>query len=282
MQTCLQRDAKCVIYRVTPWAFRPAVFLGFPNMSAQNFVFYRGPSMIDGAPIIAIATIARTSNTKTGAMVQTWILREDVNPIDAARLGLDSSICGDCVHRGKHDLLTGVRLPSTRSCYVRLDTAPRNVWATERRGRYSDLTCDLPAAAARVAGRIVRLGSYGDPAAVPMGVWDSLLSLAAGHTGYTHQWSRFPEFSAWVMASCDSSAERVMARALGFRTFRVAAFESWARESGEVLCPASAEAGKKTTCIACKACGGTSAKARADIVIPAHGGGRKLVNGGAA
>ena len=133
-----------------------------------------------------------------------------------------------------------------------------------------------------MAGKLVRLGSYGDPAAVPFAVWQALLARVAGHTGYTHQWRVFPEFDAWVMASCDSSAERVMARALGFRTFRVAPFDSWVRERGEVLCPASAEAGKRTTCAACKACGGTSAKARADIVIPAHGGGRKLVSAGAA
>ena len=41
--------------------------------------------------------------------------------------------------------------------------------------------------------------------------------------------------------------------------------------AGEVSCPASAEAGRKTTCESCKACGGTSAKAKASIVIEAHG-----------
>lgn len=246
-------------------------------MPVTNFVFYRGPSMLDGAAIVAIATIVRSNNEKTGGMVQTWILRDDTNPIDAARRGLDASICGDCVHRGKHDRTTGVRLPSTRSCYVRLDTAPLNIWRTEKRGRYDDLSCDLPQAAERVAGRNVRLGSYGDPAAVPFGVWEALLAQVSGKTGYTHQWRRFPEFAVYCMASCDSSEERVLARALGFRTFRVAPARDWQKESGEALCPASAEAGKKTTCDLCQACGGTSAKARADIVIPAHGGGRMLV-----
>lgn len=245
-------------------------------MPARNFIFYRGPSMLDGAPILAIATIQRSNNIKTGAMVQTWILRDDINPIDAARQGLDISICGTCPHRGRHND-EGVRLPSTRSCYVRLDTAPLNVWQTAHRGRYDDLSSDLDTAAARVAGRMVRLGSYGDPAAVPCIVWQTLLANVAGHTGYTHQWRTFPEFAVWVMASCDSSDERLAARMLGFRTFRVAAATNWAREANEILCPASAEAGKRTTCAACKACGGHSARARADVMIPAHGGGRKLV-----
>jgi hypothetical protein len=245
-------------------------------MPVNNFVFYRGPSMLNGSPIIAIATIQRSSNAKTGAMVQTWILHADINPIDAARQGLDIAICGACPHRGQHDE-AGQRIAGTRSCYVRLDTAPLNVWQTERRGRYDDLSTDLDTAATRVAGRLVRLGSYGDPAAVPYGVWQTLLANAAGHTGYTHQWRTFPEFANWVMASCDSSADRVAARMLGYRTFRVAPAEGWTREAGEVLCPASAEAGKKTTCAACQACGGHAAKARADIMIPAHGGGKKLV-----
>ena len=245
-------------------------------MPARNFIFYKGPSMLDGSPIVAIATIQRSSNVKTGAMVQTWILRADINPIDAARQGLDKAICGDCQHRGRHDE-TGARIPSTRSCYVRLDTAPLSVWQTAQRGRYDDLSSDLDTAAARVAGRMVRLGSYGDPAAVPFIVWQTLCASVAGRTGYTHQWRAFPEFAEYVMASCDSSNDRVAARMLGFRTFRVAPAASWAREAGEILCPASTEAGKRTTCAACKACGGHSAKARADVMIPAHGGGRKLV-----
>jgi hypothetical protein len=214
-------------------------------------------------------------------MIQTWIMRADVNPIDAARHGQDSSICGTCVHRGQHDT-NGNRIASTRSCYVRLDTAPLNVWKTEGRGRYDDLSADLDVAAERVTGRLVRLGSYGDPAAVPFGVWSALLARAAGHTGYTHQWRDFPEFNTWVMASCDSSADRVAARMLGYRTFRVAPADAWARESGEILCPASEQAGKKTVCALCKACGGNNAKARADVMIPAHGGGRNLVTAGAS
>lgn len=243
-----------------------------------NFVFYRGPSSIDGAPIVAIATL-RSSNGKTDDMVQTWIMREDVNPIDAARQGLDSSICGDCVHRGQYETVNGqtIRVASTRSCYVRLDTAPRNIWATYKRGRYDDLSGDLDAAAERLRGRMTRLGSYGDPAAVPFGVWHALLAFVSGQTGYTHQWARFPELAVWCMASCDTSAERVLAKALGFRTFRVAPSATWQKERGEALCGASHEAGKLTSCIACKACGGHSSKARADIVIPAHGGGKAIV-----
>ena len=73
------------------------------------------------------------------------------------------------------------------------------------------------------------------------------------------------------MASVDSEVEATEARAGGWRTFRVRAATAPIMTGAEVVCPASEEAGKRTTCSACKACGGTSAKAKASIVIMAHG-----------
>ena len=39
----------------------------------------------------------------------------------------------------------------------------------------------------------LRIGSYGDPAAVPTWVWKDLASDVKVMTGYTHQWKRFDE-----------------------------------------------------------------------------------------
>ena len=68
-------------------------------MANKSYVIYDGPSEIDGKPIVAIAQV-KTGNRKTGDMVQTWILRSDVDPITASRTGEDVSICGDCPHKG--------------------------------------------------------------------------------------------------------------------------------------------------------------------------------------
>ena len=64
-------------------------------------ILYEGQSAIDGAPIVAIANriIANSANAKTGAMVQTFIIRADVNPFTAIKDGRDHSICGDCPQR---------------------------------------------------------------------------------------------------------------------------------------------------------------------------------------
>lgn len=225
-------------------------------------VIYRGPSLLDGAPIVVVATyrVSKT-NRKTGVMLQTWILREDVSPIAAVHSGADASICGTCAHRGTRGF-------SDRDCYVNVSQAPNSVWRAVARGSYADVD-----AAAIGAGRMVRLGSYGDPAAVPLTVWQSLVSRASGHTGYTHAWRALPEaalgLQALCMASADTEADRVDAVAAGWRTFRV-------RTAAEPLmlaeftCPASAEAGARTTCAACLSCAGSDGR-RGSPTIIAHG-----------
>ena len=90
----------------------------------NGFIFYRGKSPIDGAPLIGIATLT-SDNRKTGDMVQTWILREDISPTMARSTGADRSFCGDCPVRGP--------------CYVNWGQAPLNIWKTYHRGDIS--TC---------------------------------------------------------------------------------------------------------------------------------------------
>jgi hypothetical protein len=58
--------------------------------------------------------------------------------------------------------------------------------------------------------------------------------------------------------------------ARGWRYFRVSAKGDAAKLEREVSCPASKEMGAKTTCSACRACGGLMARAKASIVIQAH------------
>jgi hypothetical protein len=126
-------------------------------------------------------------------------------------------------------------------------------------------------------GRMVRMGSYGDPAAVPVAIWQAMMARVAAKTGYTHQWhtGRFDGLQAFCMASCDTASEHTVAKALGWRTFRVRLADE-PLMAREIVCPASKEAGAKTSCDACKACGGNTAKARVDIAIMAHGAASKV------
>jgi hypothetical protein len=235
----------------------------------NGFVFYQGPSMLDGAPIVAIATrvTSDSKNSKTGALVCTYILRADINPVDAVRQGRDSSICGACVHRGWYDRATDSW--RDRSCYVVIGQGPLSVFDAFQRDVYPAATPEQ--ACEWLAGHAVRLGTYGDPAAVPFHIWATMLARVTAKAGYTHQWRRIPELKRFCMASCDTAEEQQEATAQGWRVFRTRLpFEN--KLPGEVTCPASMEKGKVTTCAACKACGGTTAKAKASITIIAHGG----------
>ena len=71
-------------------------------MKATSLILYAGPSMLDGSPIVVIATGIgnKSKNSKTGGMIQTHIIRSDMKPMDAIWSGADASICGDCPHRG--------------------------------------------------------------------------------------------------------------------------------------------------------------------------------------
>lgn len=244
-------------------------------MSRRNgYTIYRGPSMIDGKPIVVIATgfADGSDNTKTGTMIQTWILREDIDPLEATRSGDDSSICGACPHRGV--VVDGKN--EGRSCYVKVWQAPLNVWRAYHRGIYPEM--DIMDLGWLFADKAVRFGAYGDPAAMPLNVVDTIGQAAEFTTGYTHQW-RYSDtgYNKWLMASADNAGDRFMARAFGYRTFRVRS-SSEALGNKEIMCPASKEAGHKTLCVDCKACGGKSAKANVDIAIYAHGEAAKVNN----
>lgn len=225
-----------------------------------GYIIYRGASMLDGAPIVVVA-LTNSSNVKTGDMVQTYILVDNGrSPVDNARDLLDASICGDCKHRRG---LGG-------ACYVNLGQGARAVAAAIVAGNYP---ADILAAQNAAAGRMVRLGTYGDPAAVPANIWRTLLAKAGGHTGYSHQWQTGKagaDIMALCMASADNESERAAAKALGYRTFRVRA-DNEAIAAGEFICPASTEGGKRKLCADCGACDGGLNTRRADPVIIAHG-----------
>lgn len=236
----------------------------------RGYILWAGPSLIDGAPIVAIA-ITRSRNAKTGNMIQTYIIRSDLDPRDASRTGADFSICGHCPHRGIPTAKPGAKQAEGRACYVQLGQGPRMVYQSLTAGQYPAVTGHA-AIAALGADRMVRLGTYGDPAAVPSYIWESLISLAAGHTAYSHQSGML---SADVrpdlyMLSADSLPAARKAWRVGHRTFRIIPTVSARDPRNEALCPASAEAGQRATCATCRLCGGSSIRAKS-IAIVAHG-----------
>jgi hypothetical protein len=225
---------------------------------------YRGPSRIDGAQIVVLLSglkaKADNANRKTGAMLQTYILRADMDPTSAVMAGADASICGGCTHRRRFDSERG---KDVRTCYVNLGHGPRSVHLSWSRGNIASV--ELASAAELARDRMVRLGTYGDPAAVPADIWRGLLAYASGWTGYTHQAAspKFRDVLEWCQVSADILADAESARAAGVGSFRVLAIGEDPAPF-ETLCPSLSG----VQCIDCGACSGFAGES---IAIPAHG-----------
>lgn len=237
----------------------------------SSIVIYSGPSMLDGSPIVVLASTG-SSNVKTGQMVQTWIMRADMHPSEASSTSNDSSVCGKCPRR--HSL--------GGDCYVQIVHAPRSVWESwDRQGRpgtnWTEIGAILPLQQdARDHG--LRLGSYGDPMAVPSEVWIDLISalMPRSVVGYTHQWRQtFDQHAAeWyrlhLMASCDSVEEATIARDLGWRFF-LATDSNDPQIDRVVQCPAT-RAENPLTCRECGACSGAGVNPnKVSIFLTEHG-----------
>ncbi len=232
-------------------------------MSELGVVFYQGPSLLTGDPIVGILTGLDTGsmNAKTGPIAQAWILRSDMGPMEAKRANFDDAVCGDCALRGHDGVDSG--------CYVVVWQSPWTVYRGFRAGAYPAVT--WPELQAVVEGRMVRLGAYGDPAAIPFDVWRRMLDATGSWIGYTHSWRRCdPRFKTIVMASVDTIDEFVSAGLAGWRTFRIRQHDEPLIAGGEFACPASDEMQHRTTCADCRLCRGTSSPARSVAIYP-HG-----------
>jgi hypothetical protein len=221
---------------------------------ALGYVLYEGPSALTGTPIVAILTL-KTSNRKTGDMAQVWILDAgDLSPVELSKAKLDSSICGNCPHRQS---LGG-------ACYVNIGQAPLAVYRAYKAGRYA--TYDSKEHSAQLAYRMVRLGAYGDPSAVPFEVMYAITQAAKGHTGYVHQAAHAgfdTRFLSICMLSADTPKQAAKWQAMGAKTFRVA-LEGDSLAANEVECLADSEG---IQCVDCGLCNGT----QGNVAITVHG-----------
>jgi hypothetical protein len=231
-------------------------------------VLHRGVSAFTGEAYVVIAVLGRSSNSKTGDMIQVYILADTAaKPTETLKTGQDETVCGDCPLRG----LMG----KARTCYVNLGQGPRTVHDAYNRGRYPDYVAADHDRYFR--GRKIRWGAYGEPVLIPLAIVAHLSAIASGWTGYTHQHRR-PEFQvyrAYFMASVHSVAEGDDANGRGWRYFR--ACNDGQPAPGEIVCPASDAGGWRRDCTTCNACKGAGDRQPGDrlpvsVVIATHGG----------
>ena len=240
---------------------------------SNGVILHEGASLIDGKPIVMIG-IRKSNNNKTGNMVQVFYIRTDIDPMSANKSGEDFSICGSCHLRGKPHDRDDKATADERGCYVML-LGILAIYKAYKSGKYP--TLPTHEWSKFVAGRTVRLGAYGDPACVPTEINRNFIHGADGHTAYSHQAETVgADYDPTIcMRSADTLDDARKAWAKGERTFRVGHLTSMVKGK-EILCPASEEAGRRTTCDKCKLCSGMTINAKS-ILIPAHGTGKKWV-----
>jgi hypothetical protein len=249
-----------------------------------GYLIYEGPSALDPSVPIAVIvnrTEGKSTNAKTGAMAQSFIIRTDMKPNVALKSKQDHAVCGCCPYAGGN------------GCYVSMKMVC-SVYAAYTRGSYKTVTPEelaLLLAAQVTRGRLAgfRCGSYGDPAAAPVEVWQPAVAAvrgAGGRTsGYTHQWTEKyaymgrtadPRFRQLVMASAHGLPDAQRAWEQGWRAFTVFDDAASIRSAGMAMCPASKEANYRKTCGTCgaqSACNGrrNPEDLRVNIGIVVHG-----------
>lgn len=235
-------------------------------MIIRGFILYEGPSAIGDGDVVCIATL-ESANTKTGDMVQIWILPKDRDPLDALHEGYNDSACGQCPLQGTWD--NDREQMVNRVCYVNIGQAPKQVWHSYQAGNY--VRYEHKQHSFYLRSREIRIGAYGDPAALPTSIVKMLANVGTGWSGYSHQlfWidqKRAKALARWLMCSCHTKAQDLEAKRRGWRTF-TAISEGQKPPKGSIECPNQTHG---VQCIDCQLCQGTSKNAKS-VFIPSHG-----------
>lgn len=204
-------------------------------------LIYKGPSQLNQKPVIAVLT-DKSVNKKTGPMLQVWVL-DDTNPPTKADT---TSICGEC--------------PIKTSCYVNIAHAPSSIYYSYKRNNPKPLS--IPQIQDWGYRKRIRIGAYGDPAAVPIAIWRALTTHAISTVGYTHQ-SHRDDLRGLVMASVESLSQARALQEQGWKTFRILA-PSETLSKNEVLCPNYTH---NIQCYDCMLCTGN----KMNVAIYVHG-----------
>ena len=204
----------------------------------------------------------KTSNTKTGALIQNYIIPVSWLESEAKISTLsDKAVCFDCPHSQEINASCYVRKGQSAMGLASKVRSLRNIGLENIPELSPESEADLLNA---IEGRGVRFGSYGEPILLGEALIGKISKRAKFWTGYTHQWHKNSWAKDYFMASVESELISKVAQKSGFRTFFVGKTES----KEYVTCPASKEAGNKTTCDNCKLCMGTQSKAKSVTILP--------------
>lgn len=185
---------------------------------------------------------------------------------------LDSEICGDCPFAANNKF----NVAKIGKCYTHkvmqysgfvsmLKSISKEY---ESFDNIPEIDENIHSAILKICNRkYVRFGTYGEPTAIGIELISEITKLCKTWTGYTHQYIRNPEYLNFFMASVHNSHQAAMVhKRFDGRSF----IASKNGDENGVVCPASNEAGFKSTCSKCGLCSGMNGKGKKDIKILEH------------
>ena len=203
----------------------------------------------EGNGIFAVLTglTSQSKNKKTGDMLGISILPIEEKPSDSIKHKNDSAQCGTCA--------LAASTPGPWSCYVN-PISLNSVWTATIKQKVSKLVDKFLA----ITPTPIRLGTYGDPARLPLELIKKLIgNKGRKYTGYTHQWETCnPAYSKYLMASIDHTNSKEKAISKGYRTYRILGELDMLGED-EIMCPHDSTG---VQCADCRLCSGNGVKAK--------------------
>ena len=228
----------------------------------NTYLIHRGTVNGQRYFVAASGFARKSSNRKTGDMIQVWIMLEDVNPVAAVQSSLDAAtICQGCP------------FASGNGCYVNVGQAPLAIYKSHGRGLPMLEPRDYAKA---FAGRKVRFGAYGNPTLIPLSIVKSIAKASDGWTGYFHNWKTMPKarreaYNRYFMASTETQSSLELARSLQMRVFHV----SPVQPKNTVECLSDS---RGLTCAQCQLCQGWNKPAKSVWINPHGSTVKKAVN----
>lgn len=238
-------------------------------MSQSSQVFFSGkpfsvieiPSAIRPDRNVVIVAKYNANNKKTGLMVQISILDTSLNlrKIDGSEEN------GQGCSRPQCSAFDGCYV---RSFFAHVGSIDKNL-NDYRAGTLPKM--NWVSFMALINGLDVRLGEFGDPAAMGLRYVEEIARRARKHTGYTHRWkSCDQDLRFFLMASVENQPDYDLARKMGWKCFYVGGNPV----KGDVMqCPNEGPSG--LLCNQCGLCKGANAKF--SISIEPHGQQKKKI-----
>jgi hypothetical protein len=111
-------------------------------LNLNTVCIYDGPSLGDSMGVLVLLSglTDPSINTKTGDMIQTYIVRADMAPDIAANIGADVSICGGCNFRPIAVAMAAQADIDWIPCYVDKIRGPAGAWKSHAAGRVEYIT----------------------------------------------------------------------------------------------------------------------------------------------